>query len=73
MLVVKEEELCHAVALLNRNVPTHQPNPHADFQNVLVSTSGRVQTDPFSDVEAINLFEDWPSTSANASQTYRRS
>jgi hypothetical protein len=56
--VVKEEEFLQAATLLNRNVPTHQPDPHADFQYILVSTSGRVQSGPFSDVEAIKLFED---------------
>lgn len=58
LLVVKEEEFSHAVTLLNRNVPTHQPNPHADFQYVLVSKLGTVQSGPFSDEEAIKLFED---------------
>ena len=58
LLVVKEEEFSHAATLLNRNVPTHQPNPHADFQYVLVSKQGRVQIGPFSDGEAIKLFED---------------
>jgi hypothetical protein len=58
LIVVREEEFSHAAALLNRNVPTHEPDPHADFQYVLVSKSGRVQIGPFSDGEAIKLFED---------------
>jgi len=58
LLVVEEEEFSHAATLLNRNVPTHEPDPHADFQYVLVSKSGRVQIGPFSDGEAIKLFED---------------
>lgn len=49
LLVVKEEEFSHTATLLNRNVPTHESDPHADFQYVLVSKSARVQIGPFSD------------------------
>lgn len=58
LLVVNEEEFSHAATLVNRNVPSHQLDPHADFQYVLVSQSGKVQMGPFSDEEAISLFED---------------
>ncbi|HKV77332.1 MAG TPA: hypothetical protein VJP02_04290 [Candidatus Sulfotelmatobacter sp.] len=58
LLVVKEEEFSHAATLLKQNVPTHQPDPQADFQYVLVSQSGKVQRGPFSDQEAASLFED---------------
>jgi hypothetical protein len=58
VLVVKEEEFARATKLLNRNVSTHKPDPHADFQYVLVSKSGIVRMSPFSDGEAIKLFVD---------------
>ena len=60
LLVVEEEEFSHAVTLLNRDVPTYRPTSHADadFQYVLVSKLGTVQSGPFSDEEAIKLFED---------------
>jgi len=58
VLVVNEEEFSQAAKLLNRNVSTHQPDPHADFQYVLVSKSGSVQMGPISDKAAIGLFED---------------
>jgi hypothetical protein len=58
VLVVKEEEFAQATKLLNRNVSTHKPDPHADFQYVLVSESGIVRMGPFSDEEAIKLFVD---------------
>lgn len=58
VLVVKDEEFAHATNLLNRNVSTHKPDPHADFQYVLVLKSGIVRMGPFSDEEAIKLFVD---------------
>ena len=58
VFVVKKEEFARAIKLLNRNVPTHKPDPHADFQYVLVSKSGTVGTGPFNDNEAVRLFLD---------------
>ena len=56
--VVKEEEFATATKLLERNVPAHKPDAHADFQYVMVFRSRTAQRGPFSDNEAIKLFMD---------------
>ena len=58
VLVVKEEEFAETTKMLNRHVPVHKPDRHADFQYVLVSKSGTVRRGPFNDSEAIKLFVD---------------
>jgi hypothetical protein len=56
--VVKQREFAEATKLVRRNIPVHEPDPHADFQYVLVSRSGTVRRGPFNNNEAIKLFMD---------------
>jgi len=58
VLIVKEEEFAQAIQLLNRTIPTHKPDLHADFQYVLVSKSGTVRMGPFNESEAVRFFVD---------------
>ena len=56
VLIVHEEEFAASIRLLRRHVSQHAPDPHADFQFVLVSPSRAVRQGPFNEAEAIQFF-----------------